>query len=147
MTTITVIDETMTGNILRQTTLDMPDSVTTVQDLIIARVTQEVEKYNKSKEEFLLNGLLVRPTDAEVMLNHKPQPHSRVEFFEEKDKKLKKHLIVDVEKQCYIALDAFQKNGFMMLIDNRQAEDLLETVLIQPKTVLSFIKLTALVGG
>ncbi len=147
MTTITVIDETMTGNIMQQTTLDMPNEVATVQDLIIARVTQEVEKYNKSKEEFLLNGLLVRPTDAEIMLNHKLQPRSRVEFFEEKDKKLKKHFIVDVEKQCYIALDAFQKNGFMMLIDNQQAEDLHQPVLIHSKMVLSFIKLTALVGG
>jgi hypothetical protein len=147
MTTITVIDETMTGSIVQQTTIDMPNEVTTVQDLIIARVTQEVEKYNKSKEDILLNGLLVRPTETETFLNHKHLPTNRIDFFGKKSNERKKSPSIDVEKQCYVALDAFQKNGFMMLIDNQQAEDLLETVLIQPKTVLSFIKLTALVGG
>ena len=62
--------------------------------------------------------------------------------FELKDKKK-----VDAEKQYLVALDAFQKNGFFILIDNIQSESLEQMVVINKNTNISFLKLTPLVGG
>jgi hypothetical protein len=61
--------------------------------------------------------------------------------------KLKEKRKVDPEKQFLIALDAFQKNGFFILIDNIQSESLDQMVVINADTKLSFVKLTPLVGG
>ncbi|WP_291787790.1 hypothetical protein [Maribacter sp.] len=46
-----------------------------------------------------------------------------------------------------VALDAFQKNGYFILIDNKQAEDLEQEVLVSKTTEIAFVKLTQLVGG
>ena len=54
---------------------------------------------------------------------------------------------VDEEKQIYVALEAFQKNGFFILIDDEQVETLEQKVLVNESTAVSFIKLTPLVGG
>ena len=54
---------------------------------------------------------------------------------------------MDAEKQIYIALDAFLKNGYFILIDNFQAHELDQQVDVKPSTQLSFVKLTPLVGG
>ncbi|MET0573050.1 MAG: hypothetical protein ABWZ79_16620 [Pedobacter agri] len=61
--------------------------------------------------------------------------------------KMKERKQVDAEKQIYIALDAFLKNGYFILIDNFQAQELEQQVDIKPSTQLSFVKLTPLVGG
>lgn len=77
------------------------------------------------------NGL-IQPTAAEKILN---------------GFKLKKRKLIDAEKQMYIALDAFQKNGFFVLVDDLQADTLEQRVDIRPTNTVSFIKLTPLVGG
>ena len=54
---------------------------------------------------------------------------------------------IDAERQVYIALDAFQKNGFFVLVDDLQAESLEQVVRLRSGTEVSFVKLTPLVGG
>lgn len=127
---ITIKDETFGGKILGELSLEFKAEQVSVRDIISGRVMHEVENYNKKLSGFF-NGL-VEPTDAEKTLNG----------FKLKPKKL-----IDGEKQVYTALDAFQKNGFFVLIDNVQSESLEEVVDLRKDTKISFIKLTPLVGG
>src|SRR5262245_46793155 len=128
--TITVKDETFSGKILNEITLEFKSESVTIRDIISGRVLQEVKAYNDKLPEFF-NGL-VEPTDAERTLN---------------GYRLKPKKLIDGEKQVYIALDSFQKNGFFVLVDNVQSESLEQEVELRKSTTVSFIKLTPLVGG
>lgn len=128
--TITVKDETFSGKILNEVLLHFKSEKVLVKDIIKERVLKEVENYNNKLPQYF-NGL-VEPTDAEKTLN---------------GYKLKPKKLIDGEKQVYVALDAFLKNGYFLLIDDIQAESLEDEVLISNDTKISFIKLTPLVGG
>ena len=128
--TITIKDETFAGKILNEITLQFQSETVTVKDIITGRVTQEVDSYNERLTGFF-NGL-VEPTDAEKTLN---------------GYKLKPKKTIDAEKQVYIALEAFLKNGYFVLIDNIQSESLEQQVLLTGSTTVSFVKLTPLIGG
>jgi len=130
MNTIIIKDATALGTVLNETQLNFSTTSVTIAEIIKARVTAEVTIYNQ-KLPAVFNGL-VQPTLAEKVLN---------------GFKLKKRQLIDAEKQTYIALDAFQKNGFFVLVDDLQAESLEQKVEIRPNTTVSFIKLTPLVGG
>ena len=45
------------------------------------------------------------------------------------------------------ALEAFEANGFFLLVNDRQVESLDQVVPIQETTTVSFVKLVQLVGG
>jgi hypothetical protein len=130
MITLTIHDETATGKILQKIILELKEELITVEELIKQRVLKEVEEYNKKKPEYF-NGL-VQPAEAEKHLN---------------GYKLKKVKRVDGEKQCYVALEAFTKNGFFILVDDKQVESLQERLLLNENSKISFVKLTPLVGG
>jgi hypothetical protein len=104
--------------------------VVTVKDIIQARVEQEVADYNRKQPEYFMG--LVQPSHAEKTLN---------------GYKLKERKPIDSEKQVYIALDAFAKNAYFVLIDNKQVESLEQTVRISANSSVQFVKLTPLVGG
>ena len=127
---IKVKDETGSRKVYNEIDISFDRSSITVKDLIEARVFHEVNLYNKKLPEYF-NGL-VQPTNAEKTLNG----------YRLRDRKK-----IDPEKQVYIALDAFQKNGYFILIDNKQADELEQEIVLSPSTKVSFIKLTPLVGG
>lgn len=127
---ITITDETFSGSKTNELTLDFEKETITVKELIEQRVTQEVYAYNqKLVDKF--NGL-VQPLDKEKTLNHSTS---------------KKINLIDAEQQVYIALDAFQKNGFFILVDQQQVDDLNFELQLKPQLHISFIKLVPLVGG
>lgn len=128
--TITAKDETFSGKILNEVLLHFKSEKVLVKDIIKERVLKEVENYNNKLPQYF-NGL-VEPTDAEKTLN---------------GYKLKPKKLIDGEKQVYVALDAFLKNGYFLLIDDIQAESLEDEVIISNDIKISFIKLTPLVGG
>ena len=128
--TLTIKDETAAGKIINELKVSFASELTTIREIINTRVTAEVEQYNNKMPEYFKG--LVEPGDAERTLN---------------GYKLKEKRKVDAEKQCLVALDAFQKNGFFILIDNIQSESLEQMVVINANTTISFIKLTPLVGG
>jgi hypothetical protein len=130
MKTITINDETAIGKVLNQISIEVENEIMTVRELIKARVFAEVESYNERLPEYFSG--LVQPTEAERVLN---------------GYKMRERRKIDAERQFYIALDAFQKNSFFLLIDNRQPDTLDEEVLVTNDTTVSFIKLTPLVGG
>lgn len=128
--TLTIKDETASGKTINELKVSFASELTTVKEIIKARVTAEVDMYNHKMPEYFKG--LIEPGDAERTLN---------------GYKLKEKRKVDAEKQCLVALDAFQKNGFFILIDNIQSETLEQMVVINADTNISFIKLTPLVGG
>lgn len=129
-TVLTIKDETGAGKVTGEISITIKSTRATIKDIIEARVTQEVKAYNDKLPEYFLG--LVQPTHAEKTLN---------------GYRMKERKKVDPEKQVYIALDAFQKNAYFVLVDDKQAESLEQEVIITPKMVISFVKLTPLVGG
>jgi hypothetical protein len=127
---ILIKDELFNGKVNNELFVEFETESVSVQEIIKRRVESEVEEYNQ-KLPMYFNGL-VEPTDAEKTLNGYV---------------IKKKQLIDAEQQVYIALDAFQKNGFFVLIDNIQADDLEQIVALKTTTTISFIKLTTLVGG
>ena len=123
-------DTTPSGGIIDEVTLSLKSNRVTIKDIIEARVLAEVERYNNSLPEYFKG--LVQPTDAERTLN---------------GYRMKTRKQVDAEKQVYIALDAFQKNGYFILVDQFQADQLDQEVEITTHTQVNFLKLTPLVGG
>jgi hypothetical protein len=128
--TITVSDETFVGDIINRITLEFEGERVTVAQIISERVRQEVANYNARLPEFF--HALVAPARAE----------KTSQGFTFRSRKR-----VDAETQVGFALKAFCANGFFVLIDNRQAESLQQEILLNEETVVTFIKLTPLVGG
>ena len=128
--TLTVNDQTPTGKTTHSVTLEFPTERTTVRELIRSRVYQEVQDYNRRRPE-TFNGL-VRPTEAEQTLN---------------GFKVKKGRDIDWKKQFEKATEAFERNGFFILVDDRQAETLDEEIELRQGTQVSFVRLMPLVGG
>jgi len=128
--TLTIRDESATGETLLELTLQVPAERMTVRDLIRQRVCHEVEEYNRRKPETFRG--LVQPTDSERTLN---------------GYRLKAPRTIDAATQLAKALDAFAGNQIIVLVDDRQVESLDEEIGLQPDTRVSFLRLTPLVGG
>lgn len=128
--TVTIKDELPFGKVTNQIEFIVHNETMTVRDLIRERVHQEVSLHNLSLPSMFKD--LVRSSNIEKVLNG--------------DKRLKPRKL-DWEEQARIALDAFERNGFFILVDDRQVEKLDEVITIGVDTHINFIKLTPLVGG
>ena len=128
--TLTVYDENAFGTKSNALTLDFLTERITVRELIRERVYEEVRQYNASKPEYFRG--LVQPTDAEATLN---------------GYRIRERRKVDWEKQYERAIESFRRNGFFVLVDDRQVDSLEDTIEVKPGTQVSFIKLVPLVGG
>jgi hypothetical protein len=53
----------------------------------------------------------------------------------------------DLATQTRQALDAFERNAFVVLVDDRQVTELTETVRLREGSRVTFLKLVPLVGG
>lgn len=133
--TLTIRDETTSGDVYDERPLEFPTERITVRDLIRERVYQEVQDFNRKQGERVFRGL-VQPTDAERILNGR-----RTEY------RLKEHRPIEWKPQFEKALEAFERNAFFILIDDRQAEGLDQEFVIGRGSVVSFVRLTPLVGG
>ncbi|MFC4061485.1 hypothetical protein ACFOWE_24560 [Planomonospora corallina] len=130
MATVTFRDETATGKPMAEFALpDLPESIP-ARELVRLRVREEVARYNADPSARFTG--LVRPTDAEVELNGYRMGERRR---------------IDWEKQAEAAERAFLRNGFVLLVGDRQIEDLSEVIDLTADPVVSFIKLVPLVGG
>jgi len=118
------------GDEERGFTLDVVDERITVRELIRARVYREVRDYNLDQPEYF-HGL-VQPSDAERSLN---------------GFKMRSRRKIDPERQFELAKRAFYSNGFILLVDDRQVDELEDEIQIRPDTTVTFLKLVPLVGG
>ena len=133
--TLTVRDETASGDVYHELPLEFPSERLTVRELIRERVYQEVQDFNRKAHEQIFRGL-VQPTDTERVLNGKSSAY-----------RLKKHRDIDWKQQFEKATEAFNRNGFLVLVDNKEAENLDQEFTIGHGTEVSFVRLTMLVGG
>lgn len=117
---LSIKDETFTNEVYYETVIDLETEITTVQNIIKARVIKELENYDNPNN-------LIKPHEIESILNNKKK--------------------IDKEKQIELALNAFNNNSYFVLIDNIQAKSLEQVVVVDKDTHVSFIKLTPLIGG
>lgn len=76
--------------------------------------------------------MLVQPNDTERTLN---------------GFKFNKPHLVDPITQYEKAIEAFEGNGFIVLVDNYQVQGLDDEIALHPETSVTFLKLVPLVGG
>jgi len=127
---LTVRDETTTGEVTLEFELKVLSEKITVGELIKQRVYEEVDNYNKHAPD-MFRGL-VQPSHSEKVLN---------------GFKLRKKQTVDRDSQYEKAIEAFGTSSLIVIVNERQAENLDEEIFVTPKTVVSFLKLVPLVGG
>lgn len=111
-------------------TLELEQAVLRARDLIRARVESEVRAFNLFAPA-LYRGL-VRPTEAEQTLN---------------GYKLPDKYQINPEAQVRTAFNAFENQGFLLLVDGRQVETLDEELHLTENSEVTFIRLLPLVGG
>ena len=102
----------------------------TVRELIRLRVFQEVEAFNSQQPAVF--RLLVQPGETEQTLN---------------GFKFSKPRQVNAQKQFDKAIETFEINGFLVLVDDQQVEALDDEISLHPETNIAFLKLVPLVGG
>jgi hypothetical protein len=129
-TTVTIHDKNPSAELTHSFTLDFMTSHVTVRQLIRSRIYQEVEDYNVKKGK-TFHGL-VQPTDTDTSA---------------KGFKMNKPREINWKTQFEKALEAFQRNGYHIFIDDKQVKRLDEEVDLKPGTQVSFVKLTPIVGG
>ena len=129
--TLTVRDETTSGEVLKALELQLIAERLTVRDLIAARVHQEVAEHNARAVLTPFRGL-VQPRDEETLLNRTRERKPRR---------------VDPAAQTEVALGAFERGHVLLLVDDRQVDELDHEVVLTAGSTVSFLKLVPLVGG
>jgi hypothetical protein len=128
--TITITDERPAARQKNTFTLDFLETHLTAREFLRRRIYEEVLEYNASELE-VYNGL-VEPSDSERALNGvKPKMRRKIDW----------------EAQYEKALEAFAKNGFIMLWNDQQVDNLDERLELREGSVATFLKLVPLVGG
>lgn len=112
--------ETMPKSEPIESSLKLSQPRVTVRELISQYV---------AKNERIAAPLLVRPTDEETALNGGGDLRSQI------------------DRNVARALTAFRNNGFVLLVDDRQVDDLDDEVELNDASVVTFLRLTPLVGG
>src|SRR5260221_6297543 len=128
--TLTIHDENASGEKMNSFTLECLTERMSVRELIRARIYQEVQDYNLKEPEYFRG--LVEPTQAERTLN---------------GFKLKGKRKIDWQDRFQRSCEAFARNGFFVLVGDRQAVALDDEFEVTVHTEVSFVKLVPLVGG
>jgi hypothetical protein len=127
--TVSILDETTTGERRSAGALQCDTPTLTLREIIRLRVQQEVTRFNAAEHE-VFQGL-IQPDGTERILNGVRETPS----------------VLDWQKQYAKAIQAFQGNGFLLFVDDRQATDLDEDIHLTAQTRITFLKLVPLQGG
>jgi len=127
---VTILDEAASGEQFLTRQLEVTSERVTLRELILERIRKEVDEFNREQSD-VFSGL-IQPTDAERVLN---------------GYRLKSRRQLNWEHQYAKALEAFEKNGFFVIVDGRQVEDLDEVIPLRESSEVHFLKLVPLVGG
>jgi hypothetical protein len=127
---VVVRDESRPGRVVAEALLPLPAARVTVRDLIRTRVREEVAKANADRSG--AHRMLVKPTEAEETLN---------------GYRLREARTIDWERQAAVAEEAFERNGFFLIVDGRQVESLDQELELAADSEIRFLRLTQLVGG
>jgi hypothetical protein len=121
--TLTIYDETLTGEKTPRLTLDFVKPHIKVRDLIRERVYQEVERYNRSRPDCFRG--LVQLEYSEQVLNGYKSP---------------KQSLIDWEKQYEEALQVFECSGFIVLVNDCEVENLDADIELSHAPTISFLQ-------
>jgi len=127
---VTILDKAASGEQFLTRQLEVTSERVTLRELILERIRKEVDEFNREQSD-VFSGL-IQPTDAERVLN---------------GYRLKSRRQLNWEHQYAKALEAFEKNGFFVIVDGRQVEDLDEVIPLRESSEVHFLKLVPLVGG
>jgi len=125
---LSILYETTAGERCNAGAFQFDDTTLTVRELIRVFVQEEVKRFNETESEPFRG--LVQPEESERMLNG-----------------VRERPVLDWEKQFDKAIAAFKGNGFLVLLDDRQIDDLDETLHLTEQSKLTFLKLVPLMGG
>ena len=128
--TVEIKDQSGTGRVAATTVLAGISSRITLRDLVRTRVREEVARYNAGPAP-VFSGL-VMPEGAEPTRDGFRLPRPRR---------------IDWEAQADRAIEAFERNAFFVLVDDRQVADLDEELELAPESDIRFVRLVQLVGG
>ncbi len=128
--TLTIRDATLSGTTLHESVLEFLTERVTVRELIRSRVYQEVQDYNRRQPERFQG--LITPSEPERALNgvRSTQPRQ-----------------IDWQRQFERALQAFRAGEVLVLVNERQVDDLEDEIEIKAGAAVSFLRLTMLTGG
>jgi len=127
---VKIKDQSGAGRVAATTTLEGISSRITLRDLVRTRVRDEVARYNAGPQP-VFSGL-VMPEGA------KATP----EGF-----RMAKPRRINWETQADRALESFSRNGFFVLVDDRQVTDLDEELELTADSDIRFVRLVQLIGG
>lgn len=128
---LTIRDETTDGRTTNEFVLDVLTERITVRELIRSRVYQEVQDHNLSSRDRFTG--LVQPVAQSARTGAGTSTA--------------RHRPIDWQEQFQRALAAFESRQLLILVGNTQVERLDEEIVLAPRTEVSFLKLTPLVGG
>jgi hypothetical protein len=126
--TLSIVDETTSGQRRSAGDFCFETEILTLRELIRRRVQQEVERFNASGVP-AFEGL-IQPGETERILNG-----------------VRQRPALNWENQFAKAIAAFQGNGFLVFVDDRQITSLEEPIELAAQTRISFLKLVPLIGG
>ena len=125
---LSVHDETTSGESRSAGIFQFDNASLTLREIIRLRVHQEVARFNEADHKVFPG--LVQPEESERVLNG-----------------VRSRPILDPQKQFTKAIAAFNGNGFLVLLDDRQIMDLDETLHLTAQSKITFLRLVPLVGG
>jgi hypothetical protein len=130
MPSLTIEDRTGTGRPVGTITMpNVPDRIT-LRDLIRLRVREEVARYNlRPSAQF--QGLVQPEGSTPAPRGFRMQTPRRVDW----------------ELQADAAIQSFERNGFFVMINGRQEQDLDAPIVLSDTLDVGFVRLTQLVGG
>lgn len=127
---VTILDKAASGEQFLTRQLEVTSERVTLRELIRQRIRKEVDEFNREQSDVFFG--LIQPTDTERVLN---------------GYRLKSRRQLNWEHQYEKALEAFEKNGFFVIVDGRQVEDVDEVIPLRESSEVHFLKLVPLVGG
>src|SRR5580704_9903543 len=119
---LSILDETTAGDRHSAGAFRFEAGTVTLRELIRLRIQQEVERFNLAEVE-IFHGL-IQPEESERILNGVPVRYASLDW----------------ERQYAKATGAFQGNGFLVFVDDRQIMDLDETIPLTAESKIAFLK-------
>ena len=126
--TLSIVDETTFGTQRCAGEFHFEAGIVTLRELIARRVLQEVDRFNQADGQ-VFRGLIEPGLDERTLNGVRERP------------------LLDGEKQVARAIQAFEGNGFLVLVDDRQITELDQPMQLAAQSKIVFLKLVPLVGG
>lgn len=130
MSFVTILDESASGEKFGTRKIEVLTEKISLRDLIERRIREEVDEFNREQSD-VFSGL-IQPTDTERVLN---------------GYRFKARRALNWQNQYEKALEAFGKNGFFVIVDGHQVEQLDEMIPLRETSEVHFLKLVPLIGG